>query len=163
MSRQGRVRGFTLVELVVILIVLGILAVVAIPRFFDNAFSERGVHDGAKAAIQHARKVAVASRRYVCAAVAAGGVTLSMDVREPDGLVDAVNCTAAVNLPVPQQGCPANQVCARPGVVLGGAVGVIFDPLGRPVNGDRSLAGAATITVTGQPNIVVQADSGWVQ
>ena len=96
-------------------------------------------------------------------AVAAGGVTLSMDGREPDGLVDAVNCTAAVNLPVPQQGCPANQVCARPGVVLGGAAGVIFDPLGRPANGDRSLAGAATITVTGQPNIVVQADSGWVQ
>ena len=163
MNRHARVRGFTLVELLVTLIVLGILAVAVIPRFFGNEFAERGVHDGVKAAIQHARKVAVASRRYVCVAVTAGGVALTIDVREPDGLVGAVNCTAAVNLPVPQQGCPANQVCARPGVVLGGAVGVIFDPLGRPVNGDRSPAGAATITVTGQPNIVVQADSGWVQ
>lgn len=162
MSRHARVRGFTLVELVVILIVLGILAVAVIPRFFGNEFAERGVHDGVKAAIQHARKVAVASRRYVCVAVTAGGVALTIDVREPDGLVGAVVCAAAANLPVPQ-GCAANAVCARPGVMLGGPAAVIFDPLGRPVNGDRSPAGAATITVTGQPNIVVQADSGWVQ
>lgn len=163
MNRHARVRGFTLVELVVILIVLGILAVAVIPRFFGNEFAERGVHDGVKAAIQHARKVAVASRRYVCVTLSAGGVALTIDGREPDGLVDAVNCTLAVNLPVPQQGCAANAVCARPGVMLGGPAAVIFDPLGRPVNGDRSPAGAATITVTGQPNIVVQADSGWVQ
>ena len=156
--------GFTLVELVVILIVVGILAVAAIPRFFDNAFSERGFHDGVKAAIQHARKVAVASRRYVCVTVAANGVALSLDPNLPDNNANAVNCTQAVNLPVAQQGCAANAVCAPTGVVLGGAAGVVFDPLGRPVNANRiALAGATTFTVTDESNIVVQAESGWVQ
>lgn len=160
--------GFTLVELVVILIVVGILAVAAIPRFFDNAFSERGFHDGVKAAIQHARKVAVASRRYVCVTVAANGVTLTLDPTLPEANAAAVACGAALNLPVPQPNCLANQVCAPAGVALAvvapGLANFNFDPLGRPVGANKAvLAAATTITVTNQPNIVVQPDSGWVQ
>ena len=163
--RQGlpHPHGFTLVELVVILIVVGILAVAAIPRFFGNEFAERGFHDGVKAAIQHARKVAVASRRYVCVTVAGNGVTLTLDARLPeDPVAAAVVCDAPLNLPVPQQNCAANQLCAPAGVVLGAAT-VNFDPLGRPVTVNKALAGETTITVSNQPSIVVQADSGWVQ
>ena len=163
--RAGRrTGGFTLVELVVILIVVGILAVAAIPRFFGNEFSERGFHDGVKAAIQHARKAAVASRRYVCVTVAANGVTLSLDPTLPETNTAAVACDPALNLPVAQQGCAANAVCAPTGVALGGAVTFSFDPLGRPVNVNKTvLAATTTISVTGQPNIVVQPESGWVQ
>ena len=156
--------GFTLVELVVIMVILGILAVAVIPRFFDNAFSERGFHDGVKAAIQHARKVAVGSRRYVCVAVVANGVALSLDPALPENNGNPVACNTPLNLPVPQPNCPANQVCAPAGVALGGANEVIFDPLGRPVNANKvALAAATMVTVTNQPNIIVQAESGWVQ
>ena len=160
--RRCKAGGFTLVELVVTLIVVGILAVAALPRFFGNEFSERGFHDGVKAAIQHARKVAVASRRYVCVAVAANGVTLNLDPTLPENNSVPVNCNAALNLPVPQEGCPANQLCAPAGVALN-VVALVFDPLGRPVGVGKALVGPTTLTVSNQPNIVVQADSGWVQ
>ena len=161
-------QGFTLVELVVILIVVGILAVAVIPRLFGNEFAERGFHDGVKAAIQHARKVAVGSRRYVCVTVAANGVTLTLDPTLPEANAAAVACGAALNLPVPQPNCLANQVCAPAGVVLAvvapGLANFNFDPLGRPVGANKAvLAAATTITVTNQPNIVVQPDSGGVQ
>ena len=171
---RRRSAGFTLVELVVVIILVGILAVAAIPRFFDRGFEERGFHDGVKAAIQQARKVAVASRRYVCVSNtngvgAAASVAVTMDTRIPEGnegnnVVCAVGgSTVAIALPATRQGCAANAVCAPNGVALGGN-GVVFDPLGRPVSNAKAvLAAAVTITVTNEPAIVIQPETGAVQ
>ncbi len=162
-------KGFTLVELVVVIILVGILAVAAMPRFFDNVFDERGFHDATKAAVQHARRVAVASRRYVCVTTtpgtaAAGIVALSMDTALPEAATAAVNCTVPVALPAPGRGCAAtNQVCAPKGVTLGGS-SAIFDPLGRSVTVAKAVqAGALSITVTNQTPIAIQPETGWVQ
>ncbi|OGX29723.1 MAG: hypothetical protein A2705_03285 [Omnitrophica WOR_2 bacterium RIFCSPHIGHO2_01_FULL_52_10] len=65
MSMNRKNQGFTLIELIMVIVILGILAVVAIPRFTNlsinaNASAEQGVVGGVRAGIAtlHADNVA---------------------------------------------------------------------------------------------------------
>lgn len=54
--------GYSLVELVLVIVILAIIGSVAGPRFFDNdAFNERAYYDELVSAIRYAQKIAVAS------------------------------------------------------------------------------------------------------
>ncbi len=73
-----RPAGFTLVELVMIIVIIGVLAVVATPRFFDNnAVQARGFVDQVQATLRYAQKEAIAQHRFVCVAFAVNSVTLT--------------------------------------------------------------------------------------
>lgn len=163
-----RSRGFTLIELIVILILVGILAAAALPRLNTSAFDEAGFRDGVKAALQHARRTAVASRRYVCATIGSNSISLFRDQSEPESVV-AVDCTSTpLPLPAAGRGCASNSVCTSAvgiGVTLsGGANPIIFDPLGRPVTtGKTALSSNLTLTIATGVTITVVAESGSVQ
>jgi MSHA pilin protein MshA len=58
---MGNKSGFTLIELVMIIVVLGILAAVAVPKFFNDSSSARdAVIDGAFGAISSEMQITVA-------------------------------------------------------------------------------------------------------
>ena len=55
-------KGFTLIELVVIILLLGVLAAVALPKFFNlSDYRTRVVYDEVAGAVRYAQKLAVAS------------------------------------------------------------------------------------------------------
>lgn len=57
-----RQHGFTLVELILVLVVIGVLAAVVGPRFFDRAvFDERAAAEELRSGLRYAQKLAIAS------------------------------------------------------------------------------------------------------
>ena len=58
-----RMRGFTLLELVMVLLLVGVLAVFVAPRFEVAVFNARGFADQVGAALRFAQKAAIARRQ----------------------------------------------------------------------------------------------------
>jgi MSHA pilin protein MshC len=74
----ARPKGFTIVELIAVIVIIALIAAVTGPRFFDvNIFRERGFFDETISAIRYAQKYAVATGCAVQVAVAGNGYTLT--------------------------------------------------------------------------------------
>lgn len=146
--------GFTLVELVAVILVLGILAVVAVPRMISGqAYQARGFHDGTMSALRLAQKSAIAERRTVCVAFAATTVSLTMRSAAGD-----TACAYAVGPGEPGLGASGAAYTVRAdGAVSYAAVpgNFSFSPLGQ-------ASAASTIRIAGEDDINVVAETGYV-
>lgn len=143
LSCQG---GFTLTELIMTIVIIGVLAAVVAPRFADNdVFQSRGFSDQVQASLRYAQKVAIAQRHYVCVAFTASQLALTV------GSTPA--CGVALNLPAGS----VNYINAPSGITISPVpVNFYFDSLGKPSMGTSGVIGTTTITVEAETGYVHQ-------
>lgn len=145
-----RQSGFTLTELVVTIVIVGILSAVAIPRFVGtDSFKSRGFYDSAQSVVRFAQKDAIAWRKSVYVCVTATSVKASA----------AAGCAVAITNPATGAALMAD---APTGVTLL-PVSFSFDSGGRPVP-DSQVTLTVTSTIAGDParQIVVERETGYV-
>ncbi|HZW59948.1 MAG TPA: GspH/FimT family pseudopilin [Woeseiaceae bacterium] len=145
-AARGR-SGFTVVELVLVIVIVGVLGALAGPRFFDNrSFSERAYAEELASMLRYAQKVAVGSGCRVRVQVAAAAYDL-MQQAASGGHCDAMDTGYPVPVGLPSGESAAGS--APPGVTVGTPLVVVFDALGRSnLASDQALSvGTHTLTI----------------
>jgi prepilin-type N-terminal cleavage/methylation domain-containing protein len=88
MKRIRDEKGFTLIEVIVVIIILGILAVVAIPKYLDmRAEAEKGVAKGITASLRGA--ISIRHAKYLLAGSTYNAATVADDLDTVDVTVAA--------------------------------------------------------------------------
>lgn len=151
-TNRGASRGFTMVELVLVMLIAGVLAAVAVPRVVDRgAFQSRGGAAEVRAALRYAQKLAMAKNREVCVTIAVNGLTLRFNPT----LTPGAACSQNVVRP---DGGGNYAVTLPAGINLTPATTFRFDSAGRPVpNAALALAVGGSVAVT------VARETGYVQ
>ena len=137
-------RGFTLIELVMVIGIAAILAAVAFSRINVSSFDTEGFANRAIAMVRYAQKTAISQRRTVFVVATSGNLKLCY--------ADSV-CGTPVREP---PGTNAFSYNAPSGVTLS-VVTISFDALGRP-----SAGGAITVTGDVARTITIEAETGYV-
>lgn len=136
-------RGFSIVELVVVIVILAILAAFALPLLNTTETQVGWFQEQVRAAVRHAQKQAIAQRRTVHVCVSASALNLGYNA----------GCTTPV---LSLATGAAYSISTPSGVTLSSSPTTFtFNPLGQ-------ASAAATLSVSGR-TVTVLAETGYVQ
>jgi prepilin-type N-terminal cleavage/methylation domain-containing protein len=153
----ARITGFTLPELLGVIVITSVLAVFAMPSldgvfgFRDEAWRSELI-----AALRNARQTAVAHRRLVCVGIGTSGVSLQIAATNP-----AAACTHPL---VGPDGQTTYATGSGTATTLSPAGTLYFQPSGRATT-DAAGTTSSTwqIAITGQPRITLLGETGHVE
>lgn len=155
--RRVRMAGFTLVELIMVMVLLGLLSIVVLPRLSGSSeFKSVGFHGEVVAALRYAQKSAVSHRRLVCADIAASSVTLTVAAANP-----ASACgTSTLKAPNGDSAYASSSSA----FIESGVGRIYFQPSGSVTSDGAGTAilGKYGITVKGMLPITVEGATGYV-
>lgn len=147
---KGNSHGFTMIELVMVITIMGILMVVVAPKFFETSdYTSRGFYEELMGAARYAQKFAVASGCQVQLNITANSYALKQRT--------ACDTSSAFNLDVTHPSKAGNFVPDSPSPVTisPAPLSIVFDALGRA---------SATVTISvGTRSFKINSQSGFVE
>lgn len=154
----GRWRGFTLLELVIVLVLLSALAAIALPRILDGGgFRSAAFAEQAAAALRYGQRLAVASGCEIEVQIhmsGSGGYSVRRRAGGSDSACGPAGQPFTVPIPSPTGGDFSAE--ASGGVQVTQGLTVVFDAQGLPAGG------GGTAIVSGR-SIVVDGETGLVR
>jgi len=138
--------GFTLVEMTMTLMILGVLAAVILPKFFERStFEERYFHDDLISAARYAQRLATGSGCTVRLSISGTGFSLVQDINCD---LSSPSYTLSVNRPSDSEVFSNTNVPTGLGITASHAA-YFFLPQGRVIGSGGSNVGNATIVLNG--------------
>lgn len=137
---MSRSRGYSLIELVTVLVIAGILAAIVVPQFNPRETDASWFYEQVKAGVRYAQRQAVAQRRTVYVVVDAASLKVCYDA----------GCAS-----------PVSDFGKSAAYVLNAPSGVALTPTTFSFNGLGQPSAAASISV-GSFAVTVTAESGYV-
>jgi MSHA pilin protein MshC len=140
-----------MLELVVVMVIAGILAALAIPLFTDTESKATWYHEQVMATVRFAQRQAVAQHRLVYVCVSGTSVSVSYDATCA-GTPSCQSGAGGSTIQIPQQLCAPSSVTLSPTTTP-----FSFNALGQP-----SPIGGVTVTLTGARSVNVTGETGYV-
>ncbi|MGZ3236518.1 MAG: pilus assembly FimT family protein [Burkholderiaceae bacterium] len=179
-------KGFTLVELIMVLVLVGILAVTALPRFFSRStYDTLEFFNQAEAMLRYAQKVAIAQNRAVyvrldgvsialCFDAACGSPVMSPSGKNSGSTATLAACGASTTwfceaVPTGMSYTALNASAVSYLTAVGANASFYFNALGTPFNtGDvaptSNFNKPLTISITGDASrtFIIENETGYV-
>lgn len=148
--------GFTIVELVAVIVIMGIIAAIAAPRFIGvDAFDARGSHGTLVSALRYAQKTAIAQRRNVFVNLNTATLVVCLGYTN--------DCSSAVIDPSTQ--ATYSKTLSSNVTITASTTPIGFDGLGRPVPNATATFTIQNAVVPAESTrtITVEAETGYVR